>query len=143
MISLSHLLFGFEQLKSVIVFYLDLASRAVARLPSIIMSNCSFSPLPSRQIFGTEGGENMEEKEQLSLPVNPTRLALVSVIESKYARHILRQILTLLSFPLRRRTSLPGDTRKPRVCGYCRVSTETEEQQGSFEPSKFKRLKKP
>lgn len=39
----------------------------------------------------------------------------------------------LVVIPVKEADKSAGDTRKPRVCGYCRVSTETEEQQGSFE----------
>ena len=35
--------------------------------------------------------------------------------------------------PVKEADKVAGEPRKPRVCGYCRVSTETEEQQGSFE----------
>lgn len=39
----------------------------------------------------------------------------------------------LVVIPVKEADKAVGETRKPRVCGYCRVSTETEEQQGSFE----------
>ncbi len=39
----------------------------------------------------------------------------------------------LVVIPVKEADKAAKDTRKMRVCGYCRVSTETEEQQGSFE----------
>lgn len=101
--------------------------------PPFSMSNTVLLVSANRQIQGRKGGEKMEEKRTSLVSRKPGKTGVGQRNREKIREAYANANPNLEVIPVKETVQEAGEPRKLRVCGYCRVSTESDNQQGSFE----------